>query len=173
MRDDNDGSYCIDTSGDYIELYCEMIKDDLEANRQAVQNWMQERDRLTVELIAMKGKTPYIIDAYNRQIAEYSRQISEATNPTDYKRWFEQVQDELATIRQKQEQVKEAIAKGEPLRKAQAVRQLIDYIIVEWATEPSKDRRHKNGIRTYVKGVQVVGMDGNETAIITNQTLLA
>ena len=173
VRDETDGGYCVDTSGDYIELYCEMITDDLEANRQAVQNWMQERDRLTVELIAMKGKTPYIIDAYNRQIAEYSRQISEATNPTDYERWFEQVQDELATIRQKQEQVKEAIAKGEPLRKAQAVRQLIDYIIVEWATEPSSDRRHKNGIRTYVKGVRVVGMDGNETAIITNQTLLA
>ena len=53
------------------------------------------------------------------------------------------------------------------------MRQLIDYIVVEWATEPSKDRRHKNGIRTYVKGVRVVGMDGNETAIITNETSLA
>jgi DNA invertase Pin-like site-specific DNA recombinase len=170
VRDENDGSYCIDTNGDYIELYCEMIKDDLEANRQAVQDWMRERDRLTVELIAMKGKTPYIIDAYNKQIAEYSRQIDEATDPFDYKRWFEQVQDELAVIRQKQEQVKQAIVKGEPLRKAQAVRQLIDYIIVEWGTEPSKDRRHKNGIRTYVKGVRVVGMDGEETTIITNET---
>ena len=170
VLDENDGSYCVDTKCDYIELYCEMIRGDLEANRQAVQGWMEDRDRLTLELMAMKGKTPYIIDAYDKQVAALSRQISEATNPTDYKRWWMQVQDELATIRQKQKQVKEAIAKGEPLAKAQAVRQLIDYIVVEWATEPSNDRRHKNGIRTYVKGVRVVGMDGEETTIITNET---
>ena len=150
-----------------------MIKDDMATNRQAVQDWMEERDRLTLELMAMKGKNQYIIDAYDKRIAELSRQISEATNPTDYKRWWEQVQDELATIRQKQEQVKKAIAAGEPLRKAQAVRQLIDYIVVDWATEPSNDRRHKGGVRTYCKGVRVVGMDGNETAIITNETPLA
>ena len=171
--DNNEGCYSVDTAADYLKLYCEMIKDDMATNRRNVQDWMDERDRLTLELMAMKGKTEYIIDAYDKKIAEYSRQISEATNPTGYKRWWEQVQEELATIRQKQEQIKQAIVKGEPLRKAQAIRQLIDYIKVEWATEPSQDRRHKNGVRTYVQGVRVVGMDGEETRIITNQTLLA
>ncbi len=172
VQDEMDGSYCIDTAADYLELYCEMIRDDMATNRQTVQDWMEERDRLTLDLMAMKGKDQYIIDKYDKKIKELSRQITEATNYTDYKQWWEQVQDELATIRKKQEQVKKAIATGEPLRKAQSVRQLIDRIVVEWATEPSKDRRHKGGVRTYCKGVRVIGTDGSETPIITNETPL-
>ena len=70
----------------------------------------------------------------------------------------------------KQEQVRQAIATDEPLRKHQAIRQLIDRIVVEWATEPSKDRRHKSGVRTFCKSVRVIGTDGNETPIMTNET---
>jgi hypothetical protein len=147
-----------------------MMKDDMANNRKAVQEWMEERDRLTLELMAMKGKDQYIIDAYSKRIGELGRQISEATDPTDYKQWWEQVKDELATIRQKQEQVKKAIAVGEPLRKSQAIRQLIDHIVVDWATEPSTDRRHKGGVRTFCKSVRVVGKDGNETKIMTKET---
>jgi len=170
--DNKEGCYSVDTDADCLGLYCEMIKDDMATNRQAVQDWMEERDRLTLDLMAMKGKDQYIIDTYSKRIGQFSKQINEATNPTDYEAWWEQVQAELATIRQKQEHVKRAIAVGEPLRKSQAIRQLIDHIEVEWATEPSNDRRHKGGVRTYCKSVRVVGMDGIETPIITNETPL-
>jgi DNA invertase Pin-like site-specific DNA recombinase len=171
--DDGEGCHAVETDGDYLELYCEMVRDDLANNRQSVQEWMEERDRLTMELLGMKGKTPFIIEAYNRRIGELSSQIEEAVSPPDYKRWWAEVQDEVATIQQQQEQVKQSIAKGEPLRKAQALRQLIDHIEVDWATEPTTDRRCKGGVRTYCKGVRVFGMDGNQTEIPTNETASA
>ena len=171
--DNQEGCHSVETDGDYFELYCEMVKDDMANNRQSVLEAMEERDRLTVELMAMKGKDEYIINKYSLKIGKLSQQIKEATDPTDFKRWWGEVEEELMTIRNQQERVKEAIGKGEPLRKAQAIRQLIDHIVVEWATEPTKDRRHKGGVRTYCKGVRVVGRDGTETSIMTTETRLA
>jgi hypothetical protein len=49
---------------------------------------------------------------------------------------------------------------------------MIDRIVVDWATEPTSDRRHKGGVRTFRKGVRVIGKDGNETEIMTNETPL-
>lgn len=171
--DNDEGCYCFDTDGSYLDLYCDMVRDEKANNRKALMDWVEERDRLTDELMMMKDKDDYIIRKYNQRIGQLSKQIKEAADPPKYEQWWREVQEEIATIRQKQEQVKKAIAVGEPLRKAQAIRQLIDHIVVDWATEPSSDRRHKDGVRTYVKGVRVVGTDGNETAIITNETPLA
>jgi DNA invertase Pin-like site-specific DNA recombinase len=173
--DNEEGCYSVDTNGDYLELYCEMMKDDMASGRKAVDDWMQERDGLKVELFRLvaQKKDAYTIEAMEERIAQLSKQIQEVANPPDYKRWWEEVQEEIATIRQQQEQVRVSIAKGEPLQKAQAIRQLIDHIVVEWATEPSKDRRHKGGVRTYCKGVRVIGTDGSETPIMTNETPLA
>ena len=173
--DNEEGCYSVDTNGDYIELYCEMMKDDMAANRQAVQDWMRERDDLKVELLRIiaQKKDHFIREAVEDRIAQLSKQIQEAASPTDYKQWWAEVQEEIEIIRQKQEQVKQALAKSEPLGKAEAIRQLIDRIVVEWATEPSTDRRCKGGVRTYCKGVRVIGMDGNETPISTNETPLA
>jgi hypothetical protein len=170
--DNEEGCYSVDTDADYLELYCEMMKDDMASGRQAVQEWMEERDGLKVELFRLiaQKKDAYTIEAMEERIAQLSKQIQEVANPPDYKRWWEEVQEEIATIRQQQEQVKQSLAKTEPLRKAKAVRQLIDRIVVDWATEPSSDRRHKGGVRTYCKSVRVIGTDGNETPIITNET---
>jgi hypothetical protein len=173
--DEEEECHSVETDGDYLELYFEMITDDMAADRQAVQEWMRERDDLKVEflrIIAQK-KDAFIRKTVEDRITELSSQIDKVLNPSKYEEWRAKVQAEIATIRQNQEYVRQAIAKGEPLRKAQAVRQLIDYIIVDWATEPSKDRRHKDGVRTYCKSVRVIGMDGNETPIITTETPLA
>ncbi len=172
--DNEEGCYSVDTNGDYIELYCEMMKDDMAANRQAVQDWMRERDDMKIELLRIiaQKKDDFIREAVEDRITQLSKQIEEAASPTDYKQWWAEVQEEIEIIRQKQEQVKQALAKSEPLGKAEAIRQLIDRIVVEWATEPSTDRRCKGGVRTYCKGVRVIGMDGNETPISTNETPL-
>ncbi len=170
--DNEEACYYVNTNGDYIELYCEMIKDDMATNRQAVQEWMRERDDLKVEflrIIAQKKDT-FIREAVEDRIAELSSQIDKVLNRPKCDEWWAKAQAEVATIRQTQEHVRQAIAKGEPLRKAQAIRQLIEHIVVEWATEPSTDRRCKGGVRTYCKSVRVIGMDGNETPIITNET---
>jgi hypothetical protein len=175
VRDGEEGCYSVDTEGDYFELYCEMMKDDMASGRQAVQEWMEERDGLKVELFRLlaQKKDAYTIDAVEERIAQLSKQIQEVANPPDYKRWWAKVQEEIATIRQQQDQVRQALAKNEPLRKAEALRQLIDHIVVEWAMEPTSDRRHKGGVRTYCKSVRVIGMDGHQTPIMTNETSLA
>jgi hypothetical protein len=166
------GCHSVDTNGDYIELYCEMMQDDMASGRRVLQELTEERDRLRVELFRLQARKtdPYILNGYYDRITELSKQISEVANPPKYDEWWAEVQEEVATIRQQQERVKQAIAKGEPLRKAQAVRQLIDHIVVEWATEPTSDRRHKGGVRTFCKGVRVIGTDGHETPIMTNET---
>ena len=170
LWDNEEGCHSVDTDGDYLELYCEMVKDDMTNNRQTLLGWMEERDRLTLELMGMKNKDQYIIDAYSKRIGELSKQIREATDPPDYKRWWQAVYEEVALLRQQREQVKQSLAQAEPLRKAKALRQIINHIVVEWATEPSTDRRHKGGVRTFCKSVRVIGTNGNETEIMTNET---
>ena len=88
--DNEEGCYSVDTNGDYIELYCEMMKDDMAANRQAVQDWMQERDELKVELLRIiaQKKDPFIREAVEDRIAQLSKQIQEVASPTDYKQWW-------------------------------------------------------------------------------------
>ena len=75
------GCYSVDTDGDYIELYCEMIRTTWRANRQTVQDWMEERDRLTLELMRIKAKPTNIIDAYDERLRSMSRQIERSDKP--------------------------------------------------------------------------------------------
>ena len=35
VKDEDEDCYCVDTAADYLELYCEMVKDDMASNRQA------------------------------------------------------------------------------------------------------------------------------------------
>jgi hypothetical protein len=171
--DNEEGCHSVDTNGDYLKLYCEMVRNEKANNRQAIVELMEERDRLTDDLMMMKGKDDFIIQKYNKRIGQLSQQIKEAADPPKYEQWWREVQEEIAIIRQQQEQVKQSLATAEPLRKSQAIRQLIDRIVVDWATEPTSDRRHKGGVRTFCKGVRVIGKDGNETKIMTNETPLA
>ena len=121
---EEEGCHSVETDGNYLELYFEMITDDMAADRQAVQEWMSERDDLTVEFLRMIAQKE---DAFTRKavkdrIAGLSSQIDKVLNPSKYEEWCAKVQAEIATIRQKQEHIRQAIAKGEPLRKAQAIR---------------------------------------------------
>ena len=86
---------------------------------------MDERKRLTFELMAMKNKDEFIIDSYNEQISKLSREIESATAAPDFMAWWKQVQDEIDLLRQQQAQVKNAIEKGSYVQKADAIRRII------------------------------------------------
>jgi hypothetical protein len=174
-RDGEEGCYSVDTEGDYFEFYCEMVKDDMACEKEALDELWEERDGLKVELFRLiaQKKDAYTIESVEERIAQLSKQIQKVANPPDYKQWWAEVQEEIAIIRHQQEQVKQALAKNEPLRKSKALRQLIGRIVIEWGTEPTKDRRHKGGVRTFCKSVRVIGTDGNETHILSKDALLA
>lgn len=70
-----------------MELYCEMVKDEMEQNREAIQASMKERGRLTLDLMVMKGKDQFIIDTYSQRIEKLSQEIETATSMPDYLGW--------------------------------------------------------------------------------------
>jgi DNA invertase Pin-like site-specific DNA recombinase len=166
----------ITTDGNYLELYCQMVKDDIEQNQASVQQKMDERKRLTFELMAMKNKDEFIIDSYNEQISKLSREIESATAAPDFMAWWKQVQDEIDLLRQQQAQVKNAIEKGSYVQKADAIRRMIDRIVCHWESVPSTDGRHKNGVKTICRSVTVESRamakdaDGKPIEIMTIET---
>lgn len=154
---DDEGSPCINVLTDegYLEVFCEMAKDDMEANRDAVAALMKERDELVIDLMKMKGKSQFIIDKYNERIEELTSEIDDATSTPDFNSWWEATQQELETLRESQQRVREAIEQGELIDKATAIRSLVDRIVCHWGEEPTTDRRHKNGIRTFCQAVTI------------------
>ncbi len=152
---DHEKNAIITTEGSHLELYCLMVKEDMDRNRTVVQEKMDERQRLTLELMAMKNKDRFIIDSYNDRITQLSREIAAATSAPDFLAWWQEVQAEVELLRQKQEQVKQAIDKGTYIEKAQAIRGLIDRIVCQWATVPTTDKRHKSGSKTICQSVTV------------------
>lgn len=154
---DDEHNPCINVLTDegYLEVFCQMAKDDMEANREAVDSLMKEREELVVDLMKMKGKSQFIIDKYNERIEDLTRQIEDATSPPDFNAWWEQTCNELETLRESQQRVREAIEQGEWIDKANAIRSLVDRIVCHWGEEPTTDRRHKNGIRTFCQAVTI------------------
>lgn len=145
----------ITTDGNYLELYCQMVKEDMEQNQAAVQAKMDERKRLTLDLLAMKNKDQFIIDTYNEQISRLSREIEAATAAPDFMAWWQQVQSELDLLRQQQATVKKAVEKGSYVQKADAIRNLIDRIVCHWESVPTTDGRYKSGVKTVCRAVTV------------------
>lgn len=145
----------ITTDGNYLELYCQMVKEDIEQNQATIQAKLDERKRLTLDLLAMKNKDQFIIDTYNEQISRLSREIEAATAAPDFMAWWQQVQSELDLLRQQQATVKKAVEKGSYVQKADAIRNLIDRIVCHWESVPTTDGRYKNGVKTVCRAVTV------------------
>jgi hypothetical protein len=158
-----------------LELYCQMVKEDMEQNQSAVQAKMDERKRLTMELMAMKGKDQFIIDTYNDRIAQLSREIEAATSAPDFMEWWSEVQAEVKLLREKQAKVRDSIEKGSYIQKAEAIRSLIDRITCHWETVPTTDGRYKSGKKT-ICGVTIESnatakdMDGQPIETMTIET---
>jgi hypothetical protein len=154
---DDERNPCIDVLSDegYLEVFVQMAKDDMEANRQSVNALMEEREELVVDLMKMKGKSQFIINKYNERIEELTSQIDDATSPPDFNAWWEETYHELEILRERQQQVREALEQGEWIEKSNAIRSLVDRIVCHWGEEPSTDRRHKNGVRTFCQAVTI------------------
>jgi len=175
---DDEGNRVVTTDGDYLEIYCQMVSDDMDTNRDRVAALMDERKRLTVELMQMRDKNQFIIDTYNERIGELGREIEDATSPPDFNAWWNATQEELALLRERQESVREAIEKGEWVEKANAIGRMIDRIVCHWDKEPTSDGRHKSGFRTFCRAVTVhstaaVVDNGQVAPIMTIETSTA
>jgi hypothetical protein len=151
---DDERNTILFTEGNLLEVYCEMVKEDMVRDQQAVQAKMDERKRLTMELMAMKDKDQFIIDTYNERISQVSKEIEAATSAPNFMEWSEPVQDEIELLRQ-QDQVKQAVEQGSHIQKAEASRSLIDSIVCHWATVPTTDKRYKTGEKTYCRAVTI------------------
>lgn len=81
----------------------------MEQNQAAVQAKMDERKRLTMDLMSMLNKDRFIIDSYNERISQLSSEIEAATAAPDFMAWWQQVQSELDLLRQQQATVKQAV----------------------------------------------------------------
>ena len=167
---DGEGNRTIDTDADLLELYCLLVKDDMENSKQTVTNLMDERTRLVNEFIGIKVKNQFIADAYTKQIDDISRQIQTLTAPPDFKAWWATVQEELELLRQQQEQVRRSLATGDYIQKAKAIRSIIDRIVIHWGQEPTTDKRHKSGYRTFVRGVEIVSQNPDQYPNMTIET---
>jgi len=173
---DSERNVIVTTDGNYMELYCQMVKDDMEQNQAAVQAKMDERKRLTIELMAMKNKDRFIIDTYNERISQLSGEIETATAAPDFMAWWQQVQSELDLLRQQQAQVKQAVEKGSYVQKADAIRNLIDRIVCHWESVPTTDGRFKDGLKTICRAVTVESKasakdaDGKSIEMMTIET---
>jgi hypothetical protein len=156
MDHDDERNTILFTEGNRLEVYCEMVKEDVIRDRRAVQAKMDERKRLTMELMAMKDKDQFIIDTYNERISRVSKEIEAATSAPNIMEWSEPVQDEIELLRQ-QDQVKQAVEQGSYTQKAEAIRSLIDRVVCHWATVPTTDKRYKTGDKTYCRAVTITG----------------
>jgi len=175
---DDEGNPVITTNAPYLELYCEMVKDNMDKNQEAVSAKMEDRKRLTVELMAMKGKDQFIIDTYNERIEQLSQEIEAASSMPDYMGWWQSIQDELELLRQKQAQVGDAIQRGSYIQKAQAIRRLIDRIDCHWAVVLTTDKRYQSGFKTVCQSVTIhsttaaLDKDGQPIPTMTIETPL-
>jgi DNA invertase Pin-like site-specific DNA recombinase len=152
---DDEHNRVITTDGNYLELYCQMVKDSMEQNQAVVQAMMDDRKRLTLDLMALKDKDQFIIDTYNDRISQLTREIEAATSAPDFMAWWQEVYAEVELLRQKQAQVQQAIDQGSYVQKAQAVRNLIDRIVCHWTTVPTQDGRYKSGFKTVCRAVTI------------------
>ena len=152
---DDEQNPVLTTDGNYLELYCHMVKEDMEQNRTAVLANMQERERLTVDLMAMKDKDQFIIDSYNDRIGKLSKEIAAATDAPKFMEWWNEVYAEVELLRQKQATVKQAIEQGGFIQKAEAIRSLIDRIECHFTNEPTTDGRHKSGFKAVCQSVTI------------------
>ena len=173
---DDERNPIITTDGNFLELYWQMVKEDMEQNQAAIQQKMDERMRLTLELMAMKNKDQFIIDTYNEQISKLSGEIETATAAPDFLAWWQQVQDELELLRQQQAKVKHAVEKGTYVQKAEAIRNLIERIVCHWESVPTTDGRHKNGLKTICRAITIESnssakdADGKNIEMMTIET---
>ncbi len=172
----DDGSPLITTDADYLELYCEMVKDDMEQNQTAVQEKMADRKRLTLDLMKMKNKDQYIIDSYNERIGQLSQEIEAATAMPDYLSWWQEVQDELELLRRRQAQVGKAIEQGSFVQKTEAIRRLIERIDCHWTEVLTTDKRFPSGFKSVCDKVTIhstaaaVDKDDNPIETMTIET---
>ena len=173
---DDERNPVITTDADYLELYCVMVKSDMEQNREAVQTAMQERERLTYELMNMHGKDNFIIETYNKKINQLSSEIATATAAPNYMEWWHEVLAELELLRQRQATVTQAVEQGGYIQKAEAIRRLIDRIDCHWVEVPTTDGRYKTGFKTVCQSVTIhagsaaVGKDGQPIPTMTIET---
>jgi len=173
---DKEHGTVITTDGNYLELYCQMVKDDIEQNQASVQQKLDERKRLTFELIAMKNKDQFIIESYSQQISKVSREIESATAAPDFMSWWQQVQDEIVLLQQRQALVKKSIEKGTYKQKAEAIRKMIDRVVCHWESVPTTDGRYKNGRKTICQAVTIKSKvsakdaDGKQIEMMTIET---
>jgi hypothetical protein len=103
----------------------------------------------------MEGKDQFIIDSYNEKIKKLGKEIEEASSFPKFDEWWKTTQDELRQLRERHQQVKQAVEQGGHIQKADALRTLIDRIVCHWEQEATNDRRYKNGIRTVCRAVTV------------------
>lgn len=141
--------------GNYLKLYCHMVKEDMEQNQAAVQEKMDERKRLTLELMAMKDKDHFIIDTYNERIGQLSKEIAAATDAPKYMDWWNEVYAEVELLRQQQATVKKAIERGGHIQKAEPIRSLIDRIDCNVVDVPTTDERYKSGFKAVCQSVTI------------------
>lgn len=138
-----------------LEVYCAMIKEDMERDQQVVNELIDERRRLTVELMAIRKKNQYITDSYNDRILQLSTEIEAATSAPDFLGWWQQVKEEIDLLRRQQEKIKQAIDLGGRIKKAEAIRNLIDRIDCKFINQPTTDGRFKSGFRSVCCSVTI------------------
>lgn len=155
MDHDAERNAVITTDGNLLELYCEMVKEDMERNQTTVQAMLDERKRLTLELMAMKNKDQFIIDTYNERISQLSKEIEAATSAPNFMEWWQQVQEEIDLLQRQQAKVKQAVEQGGYIQKAEAIRSLIDRIVCHWTDVPTTDKRYKTGVKTVCRAVSI------------------
>lgn len=175
---DDERNHCINILSDhgYLEVYCQMVKSDMEAQEEFVAKKMKQRKELAVELMEMKGKNSIIIETYNERIEELSQEIAAATSPPDFQEWWDTTRQELEILRESQQRVREAIEQGAWIERANAIRSLVDRIVCHWGEESTTDRRYKDGVRTFCRAVTVhstaavVDEHGQPAPIMTIET---
>jgi hypothetical protein len=173
---DDERNSVLTTDGNYLELYCHMVKEDIEQNQAAVQVKMDERKQLTLDLMAMKDKDQFIIDSYSDRIGQLSKEIAAATDAPKFMEWWNEVYAEVELLRQKQATVKKAIEQGGYIQKAEAIRSLIDRIECHFTDEPTTDGRYKSGFKSVCRSVTIHSKasaratDGQPTPTMTIET---
>jgi DNA invertase Pin-like site-specific DNA recombinase len=155
LDNDDEGNSVLTTDSNYLEVYCHMVREDIEHNQKAVQAKMDERKRLTLELMAMTDKDEFIIDTYNERIGQLSKEITSATDAPKYMEWWNEVYAEVELLRQQQATVKQAIEQGGYIKKAEAIRSLIDRIECNFVDVPTTDGRYKSGVKAVCQSVTI------------------
>ena len=155
LENDDEGNPVLTTGGNCLELYCQMVKEDMEQNQTAVQAKMDERKRLTLELMVMTDKDEFIIDTYNERIGQLSKEIASATDAPKYMEWWNEVCAEVELLRQQQASVKQAIEQGGYIQKAEAIRRLIERIECNFVDVPTTDGRYKSGFKAVCQSVTI------------------